>query len=75
MLDSIELAALTSLNLKILIKPCPQFPMLWPIFISGQHSLAVYTVRKMDLILRSIERRPQMQFSMARCEGAPAPPI
>jgi hypothetical protein len=26
----------------------------------------VHTVRKMDLILRSIERRPQMQFSMAR---------
>jgi hypothetical protein len=26
----------------------------------------VCTVRKMDLILRSIERRPQMQFSMAR---------
>jgi hypothetical protein len=26
----------------------------------------VYTVRKMDLILRSIERRPQMQLSMAR---------
>jgi hypothetical protein len=25
-----------------------------------------YTVRKMDLILRPIERRPQMQFSMAR---------
>jgi hypothetical protein len=25
-----------------------------------------YTVRKTDLILRSIERRPQMQFSMAR---------
>jgi hypothetical protein len=24
------------------------------------------TVRKMDRILRSIERRPQMQFSMAR---------
>jgi hypothetical protein len=24
------------------------------------------TVRKMDLILRPIERRPQMQFSMAR---------
>ena len=26
----------------------------------------VHTVRKMDLILRSIQRRPQMQFSMAR---------
>jgi hypothetical protein len=26
----------------------------------------VCTVRKMDLILRSIQRRPQMQFSMAR---------
>jgi hypothetical protein len=25
-----------------------------------------HTVRKMDLILRSIQRRPQMQFSMAR---------
>ncbi len=25
-----------------------------------------YTVRKMDLILRPIERRPQMQFSIAR---------
>jgi hypothetical protein len=25
-----------------------------------------YTVRKMNLILRSLERRPQMQFSMAR---------
>ncbi len=25
-----------------------------------------YTVRKMDLILRSIQWRPQMQFSMAR---------
>ncbi len=25
-----------------------------------------HTVRKMDPILRSIERRPQMQFSMAR---------
>ncbi len=25
-----------------------------------------YTVRKKNLILRSIERRPQMQFSMAR---------
>ncbi len=24
-----------------------------------------YTVRKMGLILRSLERRPQMQFSMA----------
>jgi hypothetical protein len=28
--------------------------------------LAIYSVRKMDLILRSIERRPQMLFSMAR---------
>ncbi len=28
--------------------------------------IVVYTVRKMDLILRPIERRPQMQFSMAR---------
>ncbi len=27
---------------------------------------SVYTVRKKDLILRSIERRPQMQFSMVR---------
>ncbi len=25
-----------------------------------------YTVRKMDLILHSIQRRPQMQFSMGR---------
>ena len=25
-----------------------------------------HTVRKMDLILRPIERRPQMQFSIAR---------
>ena len=29
-------------------------------------SVYSYTVRKMDLILRPIERRPQMQFSMAR---------
>ncbi len=29
----------------------------WPVY---------YTVRKMNLILRPIERRPQMQFSMAR---------
>jgi hypothetical protein len=28
--------------------------------------LSSCTVRKMDLILRSIQRRPQMQFSMAR---------
>jgi hypothetical protein len=28
--------------------------------------LSIYTVRKMDLILRPIERRPQMQFSMSR---------
>jgi hypothetical protein len=28
-------------------------------------SAVIYTVRKMDLILRSIQRRPQMQFSMA----------
>ncbi len=27
---------------------------------------SVHTVRKMDLILRSIQRRPKMQFSMAR---------
>ena len=27
--------------------------------------MIMYTVRKKDLILRSIERRPQMQFSMA----------
>jgi hypothetical protein len=33
-------------------------------FCTPYHSL--YTVRKMDLILRPIERRPQMQFSIAR---------
>ncbi len=30
------------------------------------HKYFHHTVRKMDLILRPIERRPQMQFSMAR---------
>jgi hypothetical protein len=34
---------------------------------TGCHCLEwKYTVRKKDLILRSIERRPQMQFSMVR---------
>jgi hypothetical protein len=32
----------------------------------GLKTAQACTVRKMDLILRSIERRPQMQFSMAR---------
>jgi hypothetical protein len=31
----------------------------------GGEDSKLYTVRKMDLILRPIERRPQMQFSMA----------
>jgi hypothetical protein len=39
-----------------------------PIFLGEYEGrcMAKYTVRKMDLILRSIQRRPQMQFSMAR---------
>jgi hypothetical protein len=40
---------------------------LFSMFTVGEISRNVpYTVRKMDLILRPIERRPQMQFSMAR---------
>jgi hypothetical protein len=41
---------------------CPSFLL----YINKKEIYRIHTVRKMDLILRSIERRPQMQFSIAR---------
>ncbi len=35
-------------------------------FVTNKDNIEDRTVRKMDLILRPIERRPQMQFSMGR---------
>ncbi len=41
-----------------------EYQIEYPSLRDVAHDCVLCTVRKMDLILRSIERRPQMQFSM-----------